>query len=321
MNTNDIKAFAVGVGANVLTQVQFEALASLIANGFVAGIADSKQLNKVWRQSSFVAAAVAQFVVDVAGVDVLDDGDVAALAAKIQAGIDARVAAGAPALSNTNPVMDGVAAPGAATTAARGDHGHPTDTSRAPLASPVFTGTPQAPTAAAGTNTNQLATTAFVKAAIDALVNAAPAALDTLKELADALGDDPNFATTMTNALAAKAALATAQTFTAAQRGAVVALVDGATITPDFAAGNNFSLTIGGNRTLANPTNIVAGQSGIITVTQDATGNRTLAFGSYYKFGGGTVPSLTSTAAAVDDLAYYVRDATHIDLRIHNDVK
>ena len=68
----------------------------------------------------------------------------------------------------TDVKMNGTAAVGASKRAARADHVHPTDTSRAPLASPVFTGTPTAPTAAAGTNTTQLATTAFVKAAIDA---------------------------------------------------------------------------------------------------------------------------------------------------------
>lgn len=79
---------------------------------------------------------------------------------------------------------------------------------KAPLASPDFTGIPKAPTAAAGTNTTQLANTAFVQAAIAALVASSPGALDTLNELAAALGNDPNFATTMTNALASKAPLA-----------------------------------------------------------------------------------------------------------------
>ncbi|HDL7125431.1 TPA: phage tail protein [Yersinia enterocolitica] len=74
----------------------------------------------------------------------------------------------------------------------------------APIASPTLTGTPTTPTAAAGNSTQQLANTAFVQAAIAALVASSPAALDTLKELADALGNDPNFATTMTNALAGK---------------------------------------------------------------------------------------------------------------------
>ena len=72
--------------------------------------------------------------------------------------------------SPTLPAMDGTAAAGTETAFARGDHRHPTDTSRAPLASPEFTGTPTAPTAAKGTNSTQIATTAFVKAAVDAAV-------------------------------------------------------------------------------------------------------------------------------------------------------
>ncbi|MBD8169524.1 phage tail protein [Erwinia persicina] len=75
---------------------------------------------------------------------------------------------------------------------------------KAPLASPALTGAPTAPTAAQTTNNTQVATTAFVKAALAGLVDAAPGALDTLRELATALGNDPNFATTMTNALAGK---------------------------------------------------------------------------------------------------------------------
>lgn len=75
---------------------------------------------------------------------------------------------------------------------------------KAPLANPALTGTPTAPTAAQTANNTQIATTAFVKAALAALVGSSPAALDTLNELAAALGNDPNFATTMTNALAGK---------------------------------------------------------------------------------------------------------------------
>lgn len=81
-------------------------------------------------------------------------------------------------------------------------------TQYAPKASPTFTGTPKAPTAAAGNNTTQLATTAFVQAALIALVNGAPATLDTLKEIAEAINNDPNFSTTINNALALKAPLA-----------------------------------------------------------------------------------------------------------------
>lgn len=79
---------------------------------------------------------------------------------------------------------------------------------KANLASPAFTGTPTAPTPAAGNNSTLLANTAFVQAAISALIASAPGALDTLNELAAAMGNDPNFATTVTNALALKAPLA-----------------------------------------------------------------------------------------------------------------
>ena len=75
---------------------------------------------------------------------------------------------------------------------------------KAALDSPALTGTPTAPTAALGVNTNQIATMAAVKAAIDNLIGGAPGALDALNEFAAALGNDPNFATTMTNALAGK---------------------------------------------------------------------------------------------------------------------
>nr|WP_249414986.1 phage tail protein [Citrobacter freundii] len=78
----------------------------------------------------------------------------------------------------------------------------------APKASPTLTGTPKAPTAAAGNNTTQLATTAFVQAAVLSLISGAPANLDTLQELAAAINNDPNFSTTLSNALALKAPLA-----------------------------------------------------------------------------------------------------------------
>ena len=74
---------------------------------------------------------------------------------------------------------------------------------KADIASPTFTGTPSAPTAGAGTNTTQLATTAFVATAVANVIDSAPGALDTLNELAAALGDDANFSTTITNSIAA----------------------------------------------------------------------------------------------------------------------
>jgi hypothetical protein len=98
-----------------------------------------------------------------------------------------------------------------------------------------------------------------------------------------------------------------AQSFTAAQRGAISALTDGATITPDFAVANNFSVTLGGNRTLANPSNLTAGQSGSIFIVQDGTGSRTLAYGNQYDFIGGTAPTLSTAANSVDRIDYVVR--------------
>lgn len=108
------------------------------------------------------------------------------------------------------------------------------------------------------------------------------------------------------------AGLDTAQTWTKGQRGEITALTDAATITPDFSDSNNFSVTLGGNRTLANPTNLVAGQSGCIWITQDGTGSRTLAYGSNWDFTGGTAPTLTTTASARDCLVYSVQSATQI---------
>ena len=121
---------------------------------------------------------------------------------------------------------------------------------------------------------------------------------------------------TLPNATGTVSLLSLAQTFTAAQRGTITALTDGTTITPDFAVTNNYSVTLGGNRTLANPTNITAGQSGAIFITQDGTGSRTLAYGSSWDFSGGTAPTLTTTASAVDLLVYTVRSTTSIHAQL-----
>ena len=116
----------------------------------------------------------------------------------------------------------------------------------------------------------------------------------------------------LTSDLSAYAALDTAQTWTRGQRGEITALTDGATITADFADSNNFSVTLGGSRTLANPSNLTAGQSGCIWITQDGTGSRTLAYGSYWDFTGGTAPTLTTAASSVDCLVYAVQSSTKI---------
>lgn len=103
-----------------------------------------------------------------------------------------------------------------------------------------------------------------------------------------------------------------AQTFTAGQRGEVTTLTDAANISIDLADSNNFEVTLAGNRTLDNPSNCTAGQSGSIFIVQDGTGSRTLAYGSYFDFAGGTAPTLSTAASAVDRIDYVVRSATSI---------
>ena len=92
----------------------------------------------------------------------------------------------------------------------------------------------------------------------------------------------------------------------------IQALTDGTNISVDFNVGQNFTVTLAGNRTLDNPTNCVAGQVGSIFITQDGTGNRTLAYGSSWDFAGGTAPVLSTDAAAVDRLDYIVQTSTDV---------
>ena len=150
---------------------------------------------------------------------------------------------------------------------------------KANIASPTFTGTASAPTATSGTNTTQLATTEFVTSAV---------------------------------AAGGGASTSVANTWTAGQRGEVTTLTDAASIATDLNDSNNYTVTLAGNRTLANPTNCTAGQSGSIFLVQDGTGSRTLAFGTYWDFAGGVAPTLSTAASAVDRIDYVVRSATSI---------
>ena len=106
--------------------------------------------------------------------------------------------------------------------------------------------------------------------------------------------------------------LSVANTWTAGQRAEITTLTDGATITPDLNDSNNYVVVIAGNRTIANPTNITAGQSGSIFVTQDGTGGRTASWGSYWDWAGGTAPTLSTGANQVDRIDYIVRISTSI---------
>lgn len=101
-------------------------------------------------------------------------------------------------------------------------------------------------------------------------------------------------------------------TISGASNGDITTLTDAATITPDLDSSDMFTVTLGGNRTLANPSNIDAGQTGSIFIVQDGTGSRTLAWGSYWDFAGGTAPTLSTTAGAVDRVDFIVRTSTSI---------
>jgi len=111
------------------------------------------------------------------------------------------------------------------------------------------------------------------------------------------------------------------QVVTGGVRGAITTLTDAATIAIDMDDNNNFKVTLGGDRTLGNPTNVVEGQTGFIEVHQDSTGGRTLAFSSNYRFVGGTAPTVTDTASAVSILAYAVMADEKIMITSHLDVK
>jgi hypothetical protein len=179
-------------------------------------------------------------------------------------------------------------------------------TTYAPLASPTFTGTVTIPAGASISGYLTSATAASTYQTQSGMSSYVPTS---------AIG------TTVQAYNANNAVTDTAQTFTKAQRGAYVTLTDAATIATDLSLGNQFQVTLGGNRTLGAPTNVVAGQSGVIRVVQDGTGSRTLAYNSVFKFPGGTAPTLTTTANAVDLLAYHVESTTRIAVRFIGDVK
>lgn len=94
--------------------------------------------------------------------------------------------------------------------------------------------------------------------------------------------------------------------------GAMVALTDAATIAVDLSTGINFSVILGGNRTLGNPTNPKVGQTGLILVSQDATGTRTLAYSANWKFAGGVAPVLSTVGNSSDFLFYFVQATSSI---------
>lgn len=196
----------------------------------------------------------------------------------------------------------------------------------APLSSPTFTGTPSGPTAAPGTNTTQLATTAFVMSQVFSVTGAEASANKDASggyvgltgyshNFKNAAGTFTSFLTnantgvctyTFQNRTGTIADTNNPQTFTAAQRGSFVTLTDAATIAIDLSLSNQYNVTLGGNRTLGVPTNGVAGQQGIINIRQDNTGSRTLAYAWIWATAGGSFSALSTTAAARDLMPYSV---------------
>ena len=185
------------------------------------------------------------------------------------------------------------------------------------------------------TAANHAANKTYVDTEVAGIVSSAPATLDTLNELAAALGDDANFSTTVTNSIATKLPLAggtltgglngTSATFagnlaitgtgqyTGAQRGGVSTLTSAATITINFNASNHFTLTTGHAAIqFANPTTEVAGQTGSIFIVQGSTTCAAPTWGNQWFFAGGTAPALTGTTGKVARIDYIVQEAGKI---------
>ena len=109
--------------------------------------------------------------------------------------------------------------------------------------------------------------------------------------------------------------------WSAGQSSTPVGLTFGSTITPNFSNGNIFTVTLTGNATLANPSNLVAGQCGQIFITQDSTGSRTLSYGTQWNFPNGTTPTLTTAAGATDILSFCSWSATQIAAQLTANLK
>jgi len=155
------------------------------------------------------------------------------------------------------------------------------------FASPAFTGVPTAPTASAGTNTTQLATTQYVRTEVANLVNSAPGALDTLDELAAALGDDASFATTVTTSIGLKAPLES-PAFTGTVTGITKTMIGLGNVLNETKATAFTSPTFTGTATI--PTILLA--SGGFSITQESTK-------LLFKYNGATIASMDSTGNIV----------------------
>lgn len=184
-----------------------------------------------------------------------------------------------------------------------------------PLASPTFTGVPAAPTAAPGTNTTQLASTAFVTAAVSALsgvyqpINTALSSIAGSGTTGMMARVDGNTVTNRTITagigLAVTNGSGVSGNPTIGESAPFTALTSGTTVSIDFTTSKNFGVTLNVSGTLANNSGTYSiGQTGYILVNQDATGSRTWSYGSDYKWAAGT-PGVLSTGVNAQDMLKY----------------
>ena len=173
---------------------------------------------------------------------------------------------------------------------------------KADTASPTFTGTPAAPTAASGTNTTQIATTAFVAAAVPDISGKA---------------NTSDIGSTIQAFDADTAKTDVAQTYTAGQRGEVTTLTSSSgSVAIDFSLSNNFKLTLSEAVTAITVSNATAGQSGSIFIEQPSSGGPYAVGGwvAAFLFSGGTAPTITQTASKCDRVDYAILSATQIQV-------
>ena len=204
--------------------------------------------------------------------------------------------------------------------------GIPTSTdlnAKAPLASPNFTGIPLAPTANAGTNTTQLATTAFVQGILNGPtftgVPAAPTASvgTNTTQLATTAYVQAEVGQSIQAHDADTAKTDVAQTYTAGQRGEITTLTSSSgSVAIDFAASNNFKLTLSEAVTAVTVSNATAGQSGSIFIAQPSSGGPYGVGGwvGAFKFSAGAAPTITQTASKTDRIDYAILSATEIQV-------
>lgn len=202
-------------------------------------------------------------------------------------------------LSNTNPLVDGIAAIGTSTLVSRQDHIHPSDTTKANDSSVVHLSGNETIT---GIKTFDAQPVGILKDSIG---------LSNVDNTSDA---NKPVSTAQQTALDLKSNLSGGNTFSGNQICSTTTLSYSSTIDLDLSLNANFEITLTGNIAFSNPstTTPVKGQIGTITITQDGTGGRTIAWGTNFKFEGGTAQTYVTTANSVSTFIYFVRSSTTI---------